>query len=350
MFQDITISDLLTLKEKQVYTMIDVRSPKEFKEATIPGSINIPVFNDEERAEVGTIYKQVGKEAAMEKGLAIFSKKLPAFIAEFNKIDTPMTVFCWRGGMRSKTAATVLDLMGIRANRLTGGIRAYRRWVVKYLETEKFHPELLVLNGYTGSGKTVILKKLLEKGYPVIDLEKMAGHRGSIFGQIGLTPSNQKKFDSVLVTEMLKYEDERIVFIEGESKRIGRVYLPDVIFEKKERGLQIFIDLPLEERVKNIIEEYEPWSNPDRFQEAFRYIKKKIHTPAAKQIESHLENGEFEPAVKLLLEYYYDPRYEHSASHFQESQKMTIQAVTVDDALKKLLDILHNQKKSKIKA
>lgn len=345
MFQDITVTDLLALKEEQAYTIIDVRSPKEFEEATIPGSLNIPVFNDAERAEVGTIYKQVGKEAAMERGLAIFSKKLPAFIAEFKKIDTPMTVFCWRGGMRSKTAATVLDLMGIRANRLSGGIRAYRRWVVKYLETEKFNPELLVLNGYTGTGKTVILQKLQEKGYPVIDLEKMAAHRGSIFGQIGLTPSNQKKFDAALVTEMVKFGDERFVFIEGESKRIGRVYIPDVIFEKKEKGLQIFIDLPLDERVKNIIQEYEPWRKPERFREAFRYIKKKIHTPAAKEIESLLENGEFEQAVKLLLEYYYDPRYEYSASHFPDSQKVTIQAASVDDALKKLLEILHHQKK-----
>ncbi|WP_144463582.1 tRNA 2-selenouridine(34) synthase MnmH [Siminovitchia fortis] len=340
MFHDITVSDLLAKKNQEPHTIIDVRSPKEFKEATIPGSINIPILNDEERAEVGTIYKQAGKEAAMEKGLAIFSIKLPEFIGEFKKIETPMTVFCWRGGMRSKTTATVLDLMGIRVNRLNGGIRSYRRWIVNYLETGRFHPELLVLNGYTGTGKTIILQKLKEKGYPVIDLEEMAGHRGSIFGQIGLTPSNQKKFDAALVTEMLKYENERFVFIEGESKRIGRVYLPDIIYDKKEKGLQIFIDLPLEERVKNIIEEYEPWNYPERFQEAFRLIKKKIHTPVAKEIESNLENGKFIQAVKLLLEYYYDPRYEYSASHFPESQKITIQADSVDDALTKVLETI----------
>ncbi len=344
MFHDITVSELLSKKDKESHTIIDVRSPKEFKEATIPNSINIPVFNDEERAEVGTIYKQVGKEAAMDRGLAIFSKKLPEFIGEFKKIETPMTVFCWRGGMRSKTAATVLDLMGIRVNRLSGGIRSYRRWIVNYLETGKFSPKLLVLNGYTGTGKTYILQKLKEKGYPVIDLEQMAGHRGSIFGQIGLTPSNQKKFDSALVTEMLEYENEPFVFIEGESKRIGRVYLPDIIYDKKEEGRQIFIDLPLEERVKNIIEEYEPWNYPERFQEAFRYIKRKIHTPVAKQIEVHLEEGEFTQAVRLLLEYYYDPRYEYSASHYPESQKTTVQADSVDDAFNKVLEGIQQSK------
>src|SRR5699024_10694034 len=107
----------------------------------------------------------------------IFSAKLPDFIEQFNKINTPMTVFCWRGGMRSKTAATVLDLMGIHANRLYGGIKSYRQWVVHELKKQDFPPNLYVLNGYTGSGKTIILQKLATKGYPVIDLEKLAGHR-----------------------------------------------------------------------------------------------------------------------------------------------------------------------------
>ena len=194
MFREITLTDLFKLQKKEAHTIVDVRSPMEFHEATIPGSINIPVFNDEERAEVGTIYKQIGKEAAMDRGLAIFSQKLPAFIQAFKQVETPLTVFCWRGGMRSKTAATVLDLMGIHANQLSGGIRSYRRWVVQVLEEADFRPELLVLNGNTGSGKTAILRHLLKKAYPVIDFEKMAGHRGSIFGQIGQHPSNQKNF------------------------------------------------------------------------------------------------------------------------------------------------------------
>src|SRR5699024_4547395 len=126
--------------------------------------------------------------------LAIFSKKLPDFIDEFRKIDAQITVFCWRGGMRSKTAMTVLELMGIRSSRISGGIHTYRQWVIARLQ-EPITPKLLVLNGYTGSGKTKILHKLMEDGCPVIDLEEMAGHRGSIFGQIGVQPNNQKKFE-----------------------------------------------------------------------------------------------------------------------------------------------------------
>lgn len=337
LFRDITYPALFAAQKKEIHTLIDVRSPKEFNEASIPGSINIPVFTNEERAEIGTIYKQVGAEEAKERGLVIFSRKLPAFISQFKQIETPITVFCWRGGMRSKTAATVLDLMGIHVNRLNGGVRSYRQWVVHELEMKEFKPKLFVLNGYTGSGKTAILKQLTQKGYPVIDLEGMAGHRGSIFGQIGLEPSNQKKFDSLLLTEIVRYEDAPHVFIEGESKRIGRVCVPPFLNEKKEKGLQLFINLPIEVRVRNILEDYQPWKFPQHFKEAFQLIKKHIHTPIAKQIEADLESGEFAPATKLLLEYYYDPKYEHSSSQYLEEQKIIIDAADVDDALQKVL-------------
>lgn len=243
MFQDVTLDELFNIQKKEAHTLVDVRSPKEYQETTIPGSINIPIFTNEERAEVGTLYKQKGKEFAKQRGLEIFSQKLPDFIAACKQIKTPITVFCWRGGMRSKTAATVLDLMGVPINRLSGGIRSYRRWIVDFLEKQTFKPELLVLNGYTGTGKTAILQRLFQNGHPVIDLEGMANHRGSIFGHIGLEPSNQKNFESALVQNILKYEGEPYVFIEGESRRIGKVSIPDLLYEKKEEGLQIFINL-----------------------------------------------------------------------------------------------------------
>ncbi|MFD1927795.1 tRNA 2-selenouridine(34) synthase MnmH [Sporosarcina siberiensis] len=342
MFRDISLTDLLEVQSKGEHTLVDVRSPREFKESTIPGSINIPVFNDEERAEVGTIYKQVGADEAKVRGLEIFSEKLPTFIATFNKIKTPITVFCWRGGMRSKTAATVLDLMGIHAKRLNGGIRSYRQWVVHELEDKKFLPKLVVLNGYTGSGKTIILKKLYEEGYPVIDLEGMAGHRGSIFGQIGLEPSNQKKFDSLLLNEVTRYKNEPFVFIEGESRRIGKVSLPEFLNDKKEKGKQLFIHIPIEARVPIILDDYKPWESSMPFKEAFQLIKKHIHTPVAQQIESDLDNGDFASATKLLLEFYYDPKYKHSSNQYAEDQKIHIDAVDVDDAYQKVVDTIEN--------
>ena len=333
MIFDIQLTDLFDIQDKGNHTLVDVRSPKEFNEATIPGSINIPVFATEERAEIGTLYKQVSQDAAKNRGLEIFSEKLPAFINEFKKIDTPITVFCWRGGMRSKTAATVLDLMDIHVTRLHGGIKTYRQWVLSELDKETFKPDLYVLNGHTGSGKTIMLDKLLEKGYPVIDLEKMANHRGSIFGQIGLNPNNQKKFESLLVEVMEKYADEPFVFIEGESKRIGKVTLPDFLYDKKEASTQFFIDLPFEKRVDVILDEYHPYDNPDLFINAFNIIKKHVHTPIAVQIEDALQKMDFPTAIKLLLEHYYDPRYDHHVNKYENNQIVSIKAPTVDHAV-----------------
>lgn len=344
MFRDITLPELVSAQKNGTFTVVDVRSPKEYVEATIPGSVNIPVFDNEERAEIGTIYKQLGTDEAKERGLELFSQKLPQFIAEFKKIDGPIAVFCWRGGMRSKTAVTVLDLMGIHAKRLSGGIRSYRQWVVQELDKNNFKPDLLVLNGYTGSGKTLLLKMLESEGYPVIDLEEMAGHRGSIFGQIGLEPSNQKKFDSLLLTQLMRFQNEKYVFIEGESRRIGKVCIPEYFNDKKEHGIQLFINLPIEVRVKNILEDYSPWENPTQFMEAFLLIKKHIHTPASKQIEIDLETGNFASAVKTLLESYYDPKYEYSAKQYDEKQVMHIDAVDVEDAFLKVKQIVSEMK------
>ncbi|WP_077324260.1 tRNA 2-selenouridine(34) synthase MnmH [Virgibacillus siamensis] len=336
MFKDITLDELLNKQQKESHTIIDVRSPGEYHDATIPGSINIPVFSDEERTEVGTLYKQVSQEAAKKRGLEIFSAKLPQFIEQFNQMDSPKTVFCWRGGMRSKTAATVLYLMGIHVYRLDGGYRSYRQWVVETLKNLEFKPELYVLNGNTGSGKTILLNELSRKGYPVIDLEEMAGHRGSIFGQIGLKPNNQKKFESLLVQKLLRFRDAPFVFIEGESKRIGKVTIPEILYHKKEQGMQLFIDLPMDERVRNILDDYQPWNSPDEFLDAFYRIKKRIHTPVAAEIEEGLQQGNYHNAVKLLLEYYYDPRYEHSARRYPENQTIHLHALDNDHALRSI--------------
>jgi len=349
LIRDISLQNLFASVAKESHTIIDVRSPSEYSEATIPGSINIPVFNDEERAEIGTIYKQVSKEAANERGLEIFSAKLPSFIRQFKKIDTPMTVFCWRGGMRSKTAATVLDLMGIQANRLSGGIRTYRQWVMKELEKEVFSPGFIVLNGYTGSGKTVLLKQLANDGFSVINFEQLAGHRGSIFGQIGREPNNQKKFDSLLIHELQKMKDEPFVYIEGESKRIGKVLIPSFLLDKKENGIHVFIHLPIEERVKNILADYNPWGAEDKFIEAFNLIKRRIHVPIAKEIEEKLKEGQFEGAVTLLLENYYDPRYEYSTTKQPHENDFVIHADSVEDAYEQLLNLDFSFEKMKSK-
>lgn len=341
MLKDIPIEQLLNKQHNQ--HIVDVRSPKEFIEHSIPGAINIPIFTDEERSEVGKIYKQVGAHEAKQRGLEIFSTKLPFFIKQFEKFKEPVTVYCWRGGMRSKTAATVLNLMDIHVSRLKGGIRSYRQWVVDQLNNLDLAPQLIVLNGYTGTGKTDILTTLKSQDYPVIDLEGLAGHRGSIFGQIGKTPSTQKKFDSLLLNELLAFQSEPYILIEGESKRIGRVMLPDFLYDKKETGYQVFIHLSMEERVKNIIQDYDPNGDPEKFLDAFQFIKKHVHQPIAIQIDFLLNTFQFEKAVKLLLEHYYDKRYKHSIHYDSEEMRTDIYAKNNEDATEKLTNLLNKR-------
>ncbi|WP_141431245.1 tRNA 2-selenouridine(34) synthase MnmH [Bacillus sp. 03113] len=343
MFKDITIHQLLHLKDKKEMVLIDVRSPSEYKDSTIPGSMNIPLFNDEERAEIGTIYKQISVQAAKERGLEIVSAKLPSFIKKFGQIEAEKTVFCWRGGMRSRTTATVLDLMGIHVYRLEGGIREYRKWIVEQLENLEFQKKAFVLNGFTGTGKTLILRRLQEKGYPVLDLEKMANHRGSIFGQIGLVPYNQKTFESLFVNCWLPIRNSPYVLFEAESKRIGKVVLPPLLIQKKEKGIQLIVDMPIEERVQHILEDYQPWEHHAECIEAFLKIKKRIHTPVASQIISDLKLGHFASAVRLLLEYYYDPLYKYTENQFSENQRVILKVKNVDEAVLLIQDILKNE-------
>lgn len=339
MFQDIEVEELLALRDQKDMTIIDVRSESEYADSTIPGSLNIPLFDDAERAEVGTIYKQISVQAAKDRGLELVSAKLPAFIKSFEQIKGPKAVFCWRGGMRSKTTATVLSLMGIRAYRLTGGFRAYRKWVVQTLSHIDFPPRAIVLLGHTGTGKTAILNELKQDGYPVLDFEGMAGHRGSIFGQVGLQANNQKTFESLLLSDLLKLQQAPYVLMEGESKRIGKAVLPDSMIDKKEAGTQLFIQLPIEERVRHIVEEYKPEQHKEELIRAFGQIRKRIHTPIAADIMKHLTEDRFGDAVKLLLEHYYDPRYEHAMSQY-EGERVWIEASTVAEAARKVKEYL----------
>jgi tRNA 2-selenouridine synthase len=339
LFQDVTVEELLELQHKRELALVDVRSPGEYHEFTIPGSHNIPLFTDEERAEIGTIYKQVSIQAAKDRGLEIVSAKLPSFIKQFEAIDPRKAVYCWRGGMRSKTTATLLSLMGIRVYRLQGGVRAYRQWVVKMLEQFQLTSRIIVLNGYTGTGKTHILRKLAEKGYPVLDVEGLAGHRGSIFGQIRLKPNNQKTFEALLLDELLRTQDQPVLLMEAESKRIGKVVMPEFLVEGKEKGIQIFLEMPVEQRIQHILEDYQPQEHKEECLAAFERIRRRIHTPIAAEIERHLLMNQFDQAVALLLEHYYDPRYEHASGRYTTDSSV-ITAHNTDDAVERISRLL----------
>lgn len=309
MLQDIKVNELSEL-EKAVY--IDVRSQKEFEEGTIPGAVNIPLFDNEERAEIGTVYTQESPKKAMEIGLRIASAKLPSLFKEVENIagKSPVMLFCWRGGMRSKSLATVLDLMGLTVFRLNGGYKAYRRSIVEFFEAEfPFH--VVVLRGNTGTGKTEMLKRLKEEGYPVIDLEGLSNNRGSVFGNIGLgSQPSQKQFETALYQEINKYRQYPYLIMECESKRIGRIALPNSMFTAMQEGTQVLIYDTLDSRVKRLVKEYTLNSEViSDLKSALDRLKKRLGKASLDELLNLLEAKEFDLFAKKLIVEYYDNLY-----------------------------------------
>ncbi|WP_147384565.1 hypothetical protein [Paenibacillus sp. 1011MAR3C5] len=176
----------------------------------------------------------------------------------------------------------------------------------------------------------------------MLDLEGMAGHRGSVFGHVGMKAHNQKTFDSLLVADLLQLQQSPYVLLEGESKRIGKVVLPEVIMNKRERAAQLIVQLPIEERIQHIVADYQPRENKQGLIQGFKHIKGRIHTPIAKEIMTSLESDQYEQAVRLLLEHYYDPRYEHAMQQYGQVSTV-IHANSIADAVQGVKDYIAGQ-------
>ncbi|MFG6495261.1 tRNA 2-selenouridine(34) synthase MnmH [Fictibacillus sp. UD] len=317
--ETISINDL----DLDKYLLFDVRSPKEYEEYHLPGAINLSIFTNEQRAEIGTLYKQESKEAAIERGLEVVGPKLPAL---FQKIktekkknpDKKAVIYCARGGLRSKSIAQTMNMIGIQCLQLEGGIRSYRKQIESFFERFIKTPrKIIVLEGHTGTMKTKILEQLQSEGYPVINLEEMAGHKGSIFGRIGEQPSSQKKFESNLFERLKELETSQSLIIESESKRIGRVVVPDFLLEGKYSGTRIHVEIPFHLRVHFICNVYKPLLHKDEIVEAVNKLSKRIPLPVMEDLQHRLQNQNYEKVVSLLLENYYDPKYEFAEQKYE---------------------------------
>ncbi|XJZ25812.1 tRNA 2-selenouridine(34) synthase MnmH [Bacillota bacterium Lsc_1132] len=321
--KDITVEELYQLDHPAI---IDIRSPVEFKDGAIPGAINIPLFTDDERKEIGTIYKQVGQDAAKWKAMQFVSPKIPDLLqsikdATAHSGEQPI-IHCWRGGMRSKAVVTFLDFAGIRAKRLAGGYKAYRQYILQ--EIRHLLPErAIVLHGLTGVGKTEILKLLNGMGYPVLDLEEMAAHRGSIFGTIGIgNGHNQKTFDSLLHKRLREIQGSSYFLMEAESKRIGKATQPEELMTKKINGIHIYLHTSMEARVKHIANEYiypyehDPWYYNEIKQSLERIFPRMKDVETKTRLQEYLESREYTKMIKILLEDYYDPKYDHKRQDY----------------------------------
>ncbi|HET7580508.1 MAG TPA: tRNA 2-selenouridine(34) synthase MnmH [Bacillales bacterium] len=314
----VTIEALL----KTDHPVVDVRTPAEFAEFHIPGAVNLPIFTNDERAQVGTTYTQISKDAAKELGLELVSDKLPGLFQNIKELHQEsgqdVILHCWRGGMRSRTIAALMNSLGLPCRQLEGGIRSFRKLVMKELGAfAETAPPFVVLEGLTGTRKTDILAQLEQEGYPVVDLEGMAGHRGSAFGAIGLKQNSQKQFESLLWQRLNELKDAPYLIIEAESKRIGNVILPDFVLERKQAGSRIHMTYPFQKRVKSIYEEYEPEQHEKEFRDAVFRVEKRMGTEIRKDLMKAMEARDYFQVIAILLENYYDPRYQHSAGQYE---------------------------------
>lgn len=314
--QVVTLHQALALRDRGAL-LVDARSPAEFAEATIPGAVNIPIFDDAERARVGIVYKEVGKGAAKKLAVELVAPRIPALIETVETAragrKAPVLVFCWRGGMRSLALATFFDLAGIPACQIEGGHKAFRAHVREFYEQGEWG-RLLVLRGLTGVGKTRLLLQLKAEGYPVIDLEGLANHRGSAFGNLGLPPQpNQKTFEALLWDELRRVPPESYALAEGESKHIGRLILPQRVYEALQVETSLWIEASLEHRIRVTLADYPA---RDELRRAFRrpleLIRPRLGGDNHDRLLAYLEAGRWEDLTRELMVLYYDPLYQHT--------------------------------------
>lgn len=293
--------------------LVDIRSPKEFRDFHIPGAINLPLFDDEEKKLIGFLYRERGLEEAKEAGYRIAETKLGKLIEQFERLRRQykhVVVYCWRGGLRSQELCKVLKYYGINVYRLVGGYRAYRNYILDHMEKILEGRSLLVLTGKTGVGKTRLIKRLKQEGFPAVDIEELAQNRGSVFGRMGMDRAvSQKMFDALLYEEFRSLQ-QRLLITEDESRSIGRVHLPQAFWERKEKGTFVEITADLHTRVKNIIEEYTAkpgWEMQANL--SLERIRKYLSTAQYEQAKELLEHGRIEELVTFLMLEYYDKRY-----------------------------------------
>ncbi len=308
--------------------VIDVRSPGEFAQGHIPGAYNIPLFDDAERARVGTLYSKTGAGSAILKGLEIALPKISLFQKNLKSItgDKQILLHCWRGGMRSASMAELFNKAGFDVEILTGGYKAWRRFVREELAKPA---QILVVGGATGSGKTELLHSLALKWEQVIDLERLACHKGSVFGAFGQKsqPTNEQ-FENDLFAEWNRLDRNKPVWIEDESRMIGKITLPDPVVEKISKGTFFYLDVGKTERIARLVKEYADFDKRT-LSGAILQIRDRLGGTRVNDALAALENGRFEIVTDIVLSYY-DKAYQFAIQRRQNKSSHTIRLLSVD--------------------
>ena len=283
--------------------ILDARSPAEYAQGHIPGAVSFPLFSDDERAQVGTCYKQRGRDIAIELGLTIVGPKLTQFVRTGKKLagDRPVRLHCWRGGMRSSSLAWLLETAGLEVFLLEGGYKAFRHWVRSTLAMPQ---TIVTLGGMTGTGKTILLNALAERGEQILDLEHLANHRGSSYGSLGLPPQpTNEHYENLLAMQWLTLDRDRPVWIEAESRRVGSCRVPDEIFLPMIESPVVQVERSRSERIDILLEVYGS-ADSEELIAATERISRKLGGQNAQMAIAHIRQGELAPAIDLVLDYY----------------------------------------------
>ncbi|HEX5379205.1 MAG TPA: tRNA 2-selenouridine(34) synthase MnmH [Phenylobacterium sp.] len=308
--------------------IIDVRSPGEFAEDHLPGAENLPVLDDAERAEVGTIYVQQSRFLARRIGAAHVARNIARHL-EGALADRPASfkplIYCWRGGQRSNAMATILSQVGWPVTVLSGGYKTYRRAVMERLYNSEPDLRLLLLDGHTGSAKTEILGRLAARGVQVLDLEGLAEHRGSLFGAIAGRPQpSQKLFESRLIAALDALDPGRPIVVEAESSKIGERMTPPLVWKAMQAAPRVEIRAPRPERAEYLIHTYrDVIENRAELEAAFARLP--VY-PGQKRLENWrglADAGAFKDLAEALMEQHYDPAYDRS-SRKDERQMLAV--------------------------
>jgi len=304
---------------KDFDAVIDARTPAEYALDHIPGAVSAPVLDDAQRAEVGTLYKQVSPFEAKKLGAALIAQNVARHIEQqFRGKDKnwrPL-VYCWRGGKRSGAMAHILREVGWDASTLEGGYRAYRRWVVDELATQPSRLDFIVVHGPTGSGKSRFLGALAKAGAQVLDLEALAAHRGSVLGSLPNEPQpSQKWFESQVLAELEKFERAKPVFVEAESKKIGQIQVPEALMERMRASRCLTLDTDTATRVTLLLEEYRHFLEDRGALNAQLDCLVALHgRERINEWKALAAAGKWREFVERLLAQHYDPAYRRSST------------------------------------
>ncbi len=327
--------------------IIDVRTPAEFAETTIPGAVNVPIFSNDERIEVGTVFQQQGKRDARKLGVRLVAPNIPRLMDRVEELRVghpgPVIVFCWRGGMRSLAMTSFMNLAGIPARQLLGGHKGFRRKVLDYFEQQQW-PPVFVLRGLTGTGKTRVLQQLDEMGYPVVDLEGLANHRGSAFGALGLEPQpSQKKFEALLWARLEELKESPYLVTEGESLHIGRIMVPKAFHQAMQTQTSLWMTASLDVRTQIILEDYPALDQlKEQFEKPINALKERLGGKVVTEFLNLLNSGQWDKLVRELMVRYYDPLYMHTLPE----RRVEIELKTVEAATKEVASALDKLVKS----